>query len=192
MRRRFLLIAVVLSTALARAVAAVPLAAEPETIQVEVRREADTAYVDAAFFVPVPRVVAWSVLTDYERMPVFMPDVNASKVLQRSGNKLRVSQTGTVYFGPIPIPFEYLREVELTPSSAIRSVAIGGSVKSGIVETSLLEAPGGTRIVYRSEGVPTLWLPFGLGESFIRKTVKEKITATREEMVRRHRQLAPE
>lgn len=158
---------------------------EQEEILVTVERKGEVVTVDASFTVPVKAQLAWEVLTDYENMAEFLPQLDSSKVLNRNGNRLRVSQNGRIFVGPIPLSFDYLRDVELTPYSRMRSVVIGGSLKSGEVITQLMPTGETTRIIYHSKAVPNIWIPLGISEAFIRNSVQEQLVNMRKEMERR-------
>jgi ribosome-associated toxin RatA of RatAB toxin-antitoxin module len=58
--------------------------------------ETDGTYrVVATFTVPQPAAIAHAVLTDYEQIPRFMPDVRTSTVIERSAHGLVVEQEAT-------------------------------------------------------------------------------------------------
>ena len=77
---------VVLAPASGVTAAGVPAA--PVTV-----RELDGAYqVTATFTTPEPAAVARQVLTDYEGIPRFMPDVRSSRVVERSATGVVVEQ----------------------------------------------------------------------------------------------------
>ena len=71
-------------------------AAEPEPttpgLQVTVREEQGVYRVSAQFPVSGSPSVALNVLTDYEQIPRFMPDVRSSLVRERSGGRVVVEQ----------------------------------------------------------------------------------------------------
>lgn len=154
-------------------------------VSVSVERKGDAVFVEASLVVPVDIQLAWQVMTDYERMPEFLPQLHTSRVVSRRGNRLRLEQEGRVFIGPIPWSFEYVRDVELTPPRQIRSVIVGGSLASGEVITDLSSEGGGTHIQYRSEAVPGVWVPLGISEAVIRGQVREQLEQMRVEMVRR-------
>lgn len=168
---------------------AVPASAQDAgaDIVVSVDRRGDLVFVDAGMTAPVDIRLAWQVMTDYERMPEFLPQLESSEILERRENFLRLAQTGRVYIGPIPWSFEYVREVELTPPRRIRSVIVGGSLASGEVITELRPQGDGTRISYRSEAVPGMWVPLGISEAVIRNQVRDQLEQMRDEMLRRQR-----
>ena len=68
-------------------------AVDPEPLpQVSVREERGTYSVTARFDVPQAPHVALAVLSDYEQIPRFMPDVRTSVVLERTPGRLVVEQ----------------------------------------------------------------------------------------------------
>jgi ribosome-associated toxin RatA of RatAB toxin-antitoxin module len=87
---------------LAAAIAFVaPAAAGAQTApapDVSVTEAAGVYRVTAAFTVPSPARTVASVLTDYERIPEFMPDVKASQVLERNETGLVVEQEAAAKF----------------------------------------------------------------------------------------------
>ncbi len=47
---------------------------------------------------PIDSKVIWSVLTDYERLSAFIPNLASSKIISRSENKVELKQVGTQQF----------------------------------------------------------------------------------------------
>jgi ribosome-associated toxin RatA of RatAB toxin-antitoxin module len=68
------------------------LSSENAIPHVSVREEGGVYWVSAHFTVPQAASVAQTVLTDYEQIPRFMPDVKASVVRERSEDRLVVEQ----------------------------------------------------------------------------------------------------
>jgi ribosome-associated toxin RatA of RatAB toxin-antitoxin module len=66
--------------------------------EVTVREERGTYSVTARFEVPQTASVALAVLSDYEQIPRFMPDVRTSVVLERSPGRLMVEQEAVSRF----------------------------------------------------------------------------------------------
>ncbi|MDE2491212.1 MAG: SRPBCC family protein [Elusimicrobia bacterium] len=62
--------------------AAARAAAPPDPVQLRLVRRADRQYeVQGLFFVPASTATAWDVLTDYERIPRFVPAMRQSRVV---------------------------------------------------------------------------------------------------------------
>jgi ribosome-associated toxin RatA of RatAB toxin-antitoxin module len=73
----------------------VPAAATDAAPVVTVHEEAGIYHVVATFSVSQPAAIAHAVLTDYEQIPRFMPDVRTSTVLERTADGLVVEQEAT-------------------------------------------------------------------------------------------------
>jgi hypothetical protein len=140
----------------------------------------------ASFTAPVGVRLAWEVMTDYDHMAQFLPHLESSRIVERRpGNRLLVEQRGEVPLGPLARAFSYVREVELHPYTELRSRVISGTVERADVTTQLFPKGAETRVVYRSEVVPGVWLPFGVGNAIIRRNLVEQLSMMRAEMVRR-------
>ena len=66
--------------------------AQEQRSDITVREERGVYSVTARFHVPQPSTVVLSVLTDYEGIPRFMPDINTSVVLERADGRAVVQQ----------------------------------------------------------------------------------------------------
>lgn len=156
-----------------------------QDIKVNVARAGDLLKVRADFFVPVAPSQAFAVLTDYDHMRDFLPDVAESKVIQRAGDKLLVSQSLRMKLGIFSVPFDSVRLVELKPPYRLVSHAVSGTISKAEVTTTLVEAQGKTLVTYESEASLSSWLPAGIGNSFVATHVREQLTSMRLEMLRR-------
>lgn len=154
--------------------------------------EVDTSYDNGVFkgrftfFVPVPAKLAWEVLTDFDHMADFVPNVESSRFVSREGNVAHVAQRGKLDFGPFTIRYESERRIEMRPSEGIilaRSVA--GTTKHMQSEMRLSGQSQGTELSYRVEMVPDRWIPSSVGVSFMRHELAEQFSAIAREMVRR-------
>lgn len=67
-------------------------AADPPTLNFQ--QQGTRILVSGEVTVPVPPVTAWAVLTDYERVPEFVPGMRVSRVLEQNGNTRLVEQQG--------------------------------------------------------------------------------------------------
>jgi carbon monoxide dehydrogenase subunit G len=136
--------------------------------------------------VPVRPATALAVLTDFDHMADFIPNLTASRVVLRSGNVLRVAQEGKAEFGPFSRHFTSERRVEILPEGRVLARALSGSVKSMESELRLHPAgPGATLVEYRIISVPDFWVPSSIGTSFLHHELEEQFTAIAREMERR-------
>jgi carbon monoxide dehydrogenase subunit G len=160
---------------------------EPEDIAVEVRRDGDAVTVDASFLAPVPVPVAWEVLTDFDRMARFVPNIQSSRTISAPGEPLVVAQKGYARYGIFSYSFETVRTVDLVPREAIHTRMISGNMRKFDALMRLSEEGGQTRLRYHADAVAESWLPPLLGPAFIRHETREQFAAVVAEMTRRHR-----
>lgn len=178
-------------TAFAAVAAFMPGAFADTEVRIEVVRKGDLFTVHAFLFAPVPPRDAWAVLTDFDGMAAFVPNLSESRVTSRSGERVTIAQKGVARFGPLSYPFESVREVELFPFEAVRSHNVGGNVSRVDSTTRLVAFERGTRISYYVEVMPGFWFPGVIGEAFLKHEIREQFEAIVKEMVRRQQGGAP-
>lgn len=178
-RRRLLLL--LLSACLQPALA-VELTAEDVTVE----------YRDGQYYgnlvtrVAVAPGIALAVLTDFEHMANFVPNVTSSRILAQVGNIYRVAQEGKADFGPFSFHFASERRIEVFPEGRIVARGLSGSTRYMRSELRLQPAgEAGVRIDYRIEMIPEDWIPSGLGTNFLRHELAEQFNALGREMLRR-------
>ena len=101
---------VALSFALAGTAAA---AADSPVRKLDVAFEGDAYVVNAVFFAPAPPNVAWDVLTDFDKLQGWVPNVAESKVVKREDTVVTVEQRGVAKYGAASFPYVTERRIEL-------------------------------------------------------------------------------
>jgi carbon monoxide dehydrogenase subunit G len=159
--------------------------APDKNIYVKVRNDGEQVRLDATFIVPVSPQQAWLVFTDFDNIPNFMSGVVASKVNDRLGNRLRVSQKGVTRYGFIDFSFETIREVNLFPFQRIHERMLSGSMRKMEETTQFLPEGNYTRIIYHADIIPGMWVPPVVGNVFIKHEAQEQFQQIVNEIVRR-------
>lgn len=144
-------------------------------------------YASLSLQIGVPPALALEVLTDFDHMAEFVPNLTASRIVAHTGNVYRIAQQGKASFGPLGFRFESERQVEVQPDGRLLSKALSGSTKYMRSELRVQGAAGGTRLDYRIEMIPEYWAPTVLGVSFLRHELAEQFTALLREMERRQK-----
>ncbi len=152
---------------------------------VNVQRSGGSFTVDATMFTPVPPALAWAVLTDFDDMASFVPNLSSSHVLEHSDALLRIAQKGVAHYGFFSASFESVREISLSPQREIRSHNVSGNVKTMDSVMQLQAEGGGTRLHYHAEVMPGFWFPPLIGPSLVRHQTAEQFSAMLREMLRR-------
>jgi hypothetical protein len=141
--------------------------------------------VDATVIAPVTPREAWDVLTDFDAMAGFVPDLELSRVTARDGNTLRVEQRRLAQWGPVTTTFMTVRDVTLEPTESVKSVSVEGSALRGTSVMQFKAVPVGTEIWYRAELAFETWMPDFVAERLLQDDMNGQLEAAVAEMVRR-------
>ena len=173
---------------------------------VTVERDGDTFFVRARATVAVDPRVAWETITDYEHMREFLPNIERSKVIARSGPRMTVEHVGSfpLFFFEVPVrvrlgvvqqPFERVvarsepGNVDGAPQT-LRSFT--GTYDLAVIS---IERRAGVRFDYESQFELAEPLPPIVGDLFgtamVTKTVRLQFEAMVREMMRRQAARAP-
>ncbi len=160
-------------------------AADSPIRSIDVTHNGETYVVNSVMFAPVGQSIAWDVLTDFDKLAAWVPNVEQSKATKREDNTVTVEQRGVAKFGSASFPYVTERKIELTPQTAIKTTQLKGSLRR-VESTIQLEPDGnGTRIKYHLEVVPSILAGAVMSKPFLEHEVTEQFTAIIGEMVRR-------
>lgn len=162
-----------------------PAVANAQEIDVNVQSVEGEFRTTVTMFVRASQQRVWEVITDFERAPEFMRDLHVSKILSRSGDKVRVMQKDRVRFGPFSIAMDSVRDLRLTEPVSIEARLISGSMKKYEAKTELKPAPGGTQMTYRSAAVAGSALAAFASDSLVASQTEERFRQIRDEILRR-------
>jgi carbon monoxide dehydrogenase subunit G len=154
-------------------------------IVVNVSKVEEDIILEGTFTVAATQKEVWAVMLDYDRMAEFLENIDESRIVQKSDNKLIVFQRGRATLGLFWASFESTRQVDLIPMREIRSHVIGGNIvkSNGVV---VLESTGAeTKVTYRNETIPNVYAPFVLSKSSIEAQVRRQFQLIRAEIMRR-------
>jgi ribosome-associated toxin RatA of RatAB toxin-antitoxin module len=121
----------------------------------------------------------WAVLTDYERMPDFVPDLHSARVLSRSGGQVLLEQTGTARLLFFRRAIRLVVRVREQPFSQIDVSLVHGDMKVYRCSWRLVPvaATGGTRVLYRGTMAPKFYVPGMLGAGMIGANIETMMAA---------------
>jgi Polyketide cyclase / dehydrase and lipid transport len=161
------------------------VAADSPIRSIDVAYDGETYVLDAVMFAPVAQAVAWDVLTDFDHMAQWVPNVTESKVLKRDDASVTIEQRGVAKYGLASFPYVTERKIDLKPQATINSLQTKGSLRR-VASKMVLEPDGkGTRLTYHLEIVPSLLASALLSKDFLEHEVGEQFSAIIAEMVRR-------
>jgi ribosome-associated toxin RatA of RatAB toxin-antitoxin module len=161
-----------------------------EDVVIEAERRGDGVEVKARALIAAPVALVWQVLTDYERLPAFIPGLAKSQVRSRDGNLVVVEQTGEARFLVFSFPIEVRYEVTESPPESVASRAVSGNLRRMNGRYHLAAEPGaagagGVRLRYEGMIEPNFELPPLIGTAALRGMVEQQFTAMVAEIERR-------
>src|SRR5271167_620127 len=81
------------------------LAADSPIRSIDVAYDGETYVLNAVMFAPVAQTIAWEVLTDFDHMAQWVPNVTESKVLKRDDASVTIEQRGVAKYGLASFPY---------------------------------------------------------------------------------------
>lgn len=151
----------------------------PYGLKVAVTRAGDRFQVNASYEVPMTACEAFVFITDYEGIKS-LPGIVDSKVLSRSGNKVKVTRLleERILF----IPFEMRSELEFTelPNKALLFEQISGDTKYYKGSWRLLPEKDFTIFKYDAQVEPNSLVPSAVVEFFIKNIMRRQFESMAE------------
>jgi ribosome-associated toxin RatA of RatAB toxin-antitoxin module len=146
-------------TMVAALAATVVFASAAAAQHVDVAENAGVFRVNASFTVPATARAVAAVLTDYERIPEFMPDVTTSQVLSRTEAGLVVEQLATAKFMMFSRRVHLVLDVSEEAGTIRFRDRCGRSFKTYEGAWILSETNGQTTIAYQLTAKPSFEVP---------------------------------
>nr|WP_229258574.1 SRPBCC family protein [Duganella rivi] len=153
-----------------------------------VEQDAQHMYeVDATGTVAAPLPKVWRILTGYERMAEFVPDMESCKVLSRNGNEVIIEQFGVARFLFMSKTIHLIVRAVEQPMSSIDISLISGDMKHYESHWELVPVPetGGTKVIYKGRMMPNFYVPGILGSKMIRSDIERMMSAVLARLDRR-------
>lgn len=162
-----------------------------DDLTVEATRTGEYVEVRARATVEAPHAVIWGTLTDYERLPEFIPGLKKSRVLSRHGARTIVEQSGAAYFLIFSFPIDVKLEALENPPYSLRVRALSGTLRYLDGGYQLEGDPAGTTFILHWTGTiaPDVSLPPLFGEVVMRMSIESQFTGMVREIERREAKL---
>ena len=165
-------------------VAAVPESRAAEVV-VAATRDGDVLLVEASAEFEGTLAQTWQVLTDYDNLARFIPNLSVSRVTARSLEGITVEQKGEARLLLFSFPIEVRLVVSESPQTKVSSRAVAGNFRE-MSGTYVVDAQGGrVRLRYSGRIVPGFFVPPLIGTWLLRNNVETTFNALVDEIVRR-------
>lgn len=145
--------------------------------------------VNATGFVRAAQDQAWNVLTDYNRLQEFVPDLQSSTLLSREGQEAIVEQHSEAGFLFVTQAIHMVVRVTEQPYSAIDVALVAGDMRSYSARWELVpvmhNGTEGTRIQFSGMMEPDFFVPPLIGRSIVQVNVRRMVEAVLGEIDKR-------
>ena len=162
---------------------ALPAMVEARNLDVRVERvntDAGRVYeVTASGEVAAAPAAVWRILTDYDRMDEFVPDLRSAKVLSRRGDEATIEQVGVARLLVFSRDIRLVVQAREQPMSQIDISLVDGDMRVYRCTWRLVPIPatGGTRVSYSGEMAPKFYVPGFVGSNLIRSDIEKMMAA---------------
>ena len=165
---------------------ALVVSTEAPAPDVTVREERGVYSVSARFDVPQPPAVALAVLTDYEGIPRFLPDVKTSIVRQRTAGRLVVEQEAVARMMMFSKRVHLVLDITQEAGIIRFRDRCGDSFVTYEGAWRLVAAAGGTTIHYTLTAQPSFDVPEFILKRLLKRDAGRMIERLAREMASRH------
>ena len=157
-------------------------------MEVQTTRSGEAVKVKAQATILAPIAMVWATLTDYERLPQFIPGIRQSRVLSRKGDVVTVAQTGQARFLMFTVPIDVTVQSTERPPGSIEVQRISGTLKQlqGRYDTDAVpDKPGWVQLRWQGVIEPENPLPPLIGELLMRRMINDQFAGLVHEIERR-------
>jgi hypothetical protein len=170
----------------------VPLAALSATQvpDVQIEKQDGRFVVRSTTPVAADAVVAWQVLSDYNRLAGFVPNMRISRIVSAPGEPLLVEQGGEAGFLVFRFSINVVLEIDEAAPHRLGFRAIRGNMRSMRGEWRIDKTASGIALGYSAELEPSFWVPPVFGPALMRRDIAAQIGGVVQEIERRQAALA--
>ena len=136
---------------------------------------------------PLPVQLLWDVLTDYENLSRFIPNLSSSELIQRQGQTVRLQQVGSQQL--LGLRFSAQVQLELTEfrqDGLLQFRMVKGDFRRFEGSWQIRQRPDGCSLLYELMVQGCLGMPIGLIEERLRDDLSSNLNAVVQEAHRRN------
>lgn len=164
---------------------AAPAALNAADVMVRASREGDVIHVEASAEFVADGWRVWQVLTDYDHLADFIPDMHTSRVLERRKGTAIVEQKGDFRLLFLNFPIEVTFVVKEFPQELIVSHAVKGSFLEMHNAYNLQVQQKRVRLRYEGHMKPDFLVPPLIGTIALKRSVERQFGALVDEIIQR-------
>jgi len=153
--------------------------------EIRVERLDEAFHIEATATLAANAATAWQVLTDYNGLANFVPDLRVSRVVSAAGEPLRLEQSGDAGFLVLTFRIDVVLELDEAPPGRLAFRAVAGNVKRMRGHWLIRNAPAGIVLNYEAELEPAFRVPGLIATALIRRNVARQFGGVVSEILKR-------
>ena len=156
-------------------------------VAVHATRDGDILLIEASADFEGTIAQTWQVLTDYDRLAEFIPNLRTSRVIARTRDGVTVEQKGEARLLFFSYPIEVQLAVTEFPHGKVVSRAVAGNFKEMSGTYTLETREGRVQLRYSGRMAPDFFVPPLIGTWILRHNVETTFAALVDEILRRQK-----
>ena len=134
----------------------------------------------------LPAAALWDVLTDYENLDQFSPNLSSSELIHRNGDTVRLQQVGSQKLLGLRFSAQVLLELqENRPDGVLRFSMVKGDFRRFEGSWQVRELPEGSSLLYELTVQGCVGMPIALIEERLRDDLSSNLKAVEAEAIKR-------
>jgi hypothetical protein len=125
------------------------------------------------------------VLTDYDRLAEFVPDLIESRLVGPPGGPRLLSQRGRTRIAMFSAELAVTLRVDEYPIERLEFEAVSGNVREMRGRWAITPLGDGARLDYAIELTPAFWVPASVAPALVRRHVDAQLRGVEGEIMRR-------
>ena len=170
---------------LALLLAGAPLAHAAGPIELQVEREGSLLKVTATIVAEAPADLCYAVISDFDRLADFIPDLKSSRIVSGPRQPLRLRQVGETRGGFSRYSIDVTLALTVDPPREISFTRVDGNLEKMEGRWRVHGDTGRCTIDYRADLQPAFWVPPVLGPMIMRQQVEAQLEGLKAEIDRR-------
>jgi ribosome-associated toxin RatA of RatAB toxin-antitoxin module len=151
-------------------------------------QQGNTLDVQGSIVIPMPVCEAYAMLTDYERLPRFIPGMEEDRAERMPDGTVRIYQRGRIQVMAFTVQVATVLEMQETPNRRITFRQLEGDLQAYSGEWRFTEVPDGTEVSYEAHMAFKLWVPMQFARTALEREVRDKFIAIGKEAAVRQSQ----
>jgi len=156
-----------------------------DSVSTTVERERSVLQVRSTILAAAPAETCYAVLSDFDHLSEFVPDMTASHVVSAPGEPIRLHQVGIASAGFFKVTIDVTFDVKENPPRRLEFERVAGNMDQMRGSWNVTGDDGHCEMRYDADLEPAFWVPPLIGPRLMKGQVEEQMEGLLAEIERR-------